>query len=91
MGEQRNRARVAVPEVRGDPAGAAKCSWGNVLRPLLNLVGEAPFSKGVSKGSSKGKLATRSRLAGVALLDGYLIGGTGRLPGLRLTIAVAAL
>ncbi len=87
MVEQWNRARSGVLGLFMNPIGATNCLSINGLWPLLGLRGRVPFSKGVSKGFSKGRLAARSQAAGVAMLDGYLIGGTGRLRGLRLTIA----
>lgn len=87
MDEQRKYERRAVDGVHRDAACATKSLWAKTLRPLLYLVGSAPFSKGVSKGLSKERLTTRSGRVGIALLNGYSIGSTWWLPGLGMTIA----
>jgi hypothetical protein len=69
MGEQRNRARVAVRGARMGLAFATKYLCTKSFRPLLNLFREAALSKGVSKE----RLATRSRATRVELFDGYLM------------------
>lgn len=73
MSEQRNRVRTAVQEALGGLWGAHNCLLLNALSPLLGLSGRGPFSKGISKGPSKGGSATRYRAARGGLLDGYLM------------------
>jgi len=73
MGEQRNRSRAGLIGFLGFPSGAPNGLSIHGLRPLLNLSGRVPFSKGISKGISKGGPTTRFRAARGALLDGYLI------------------
>ena len=73
MDEQRNRGGAAVPVFLGGRRGAA-IGWSiPALRPLLTELGGASFSKGTSKGFSKGGPLIRFRTARGALLHGYLI------------------